>query len=532
MHWVDVVAEELLKKGKKHKIASGTSISGSIHIGNAGDVIIAHAIARAITEKGGSANCIWIMDDVDALRSIPQPIPKEFDKYLGIPVSSLPCPFNCCSSFVKHFTKPFIKALAELGIKPEIYSDLELYKKGIYLPYTKIAIEKSKELIKILKEVSGAQKPLDWLPFEPICEKCGKIATTHAYQFDGENILYKCVGGIAGRKKIIGCNYEGASSLRNGKLPWRIEWAARWKFLNITCEPLGKEHSAAGGSYDTAKLIAKEIYCYEPPYPVFYEHIMVDGKKMSKSLGNIITTEQMLECVEPQVIKHLFFRTKPTKHKDIDMNYSLLRLAEDYERTERIYYGIEKYALEKEISDIKRSYELAQLGKPAEKFCQLEYSHLVILVQLAKDFPSLLAILNRLGIKPDREFERMLEDKYKRAINWLGKYAPEQFKFEVKETLPLVDLSRSQKEFLRKFAEELKIVEFTPIQIHNKTHELSKELGIEPKRSFEALYKILLNREEGPRLGYLLASLGREFVLQRIEEAIEKLGEQSKIFKK
>ncbi|MEW6070307.1 MAG: lysine--tRNA ligase [Candidatus Thermoplasmatota archaeon] len=522
MHWVDVIAKDLLNKGKRHTIASGTSISGQIHLGNAGDVIIADAIARAINEKGGSANIIWIMDDADALRSTPPPIPKEFDKYLGMPVSSLPCPSSCCSSFVEHFTKPFVGSLTNLGIKPEIHSDLELYKNGIYEPYIKVAIEKSRQLRGIFREVSGAEKPIDWLPFEAICESCGKIATTRAYKFDGKNIIYKCIGGIAGKKKISGCGYEGATSLRNGKLPWRIEWSARWKIFNVTCEPFGKEHSAAGGSYDTAKIITKEIYGYEPPYPVFYEHILVNGKKMSKSLGNIITTEELLECVEKPIIKYLFFRTLPTKHKDIDMKHRLLKLTEDYERAERIYYDIEKCALEKEIEDIKRGYELAQIAQPPEKFYQLEYHHLVILAQIAKDFTSLLAILDRLGTKPSKEFEQKLEERHKLALNWLLKYAPPQFKFEIQKTLPLVELSSSQKEFLRKFAEEIEIIEWQPVQLHSKTHEVSKELGIDAKESFKALYKILLNREEGPRMGYLLASLDREFVTQRVKDAIEK----------
>ena len=30
MHWVDVIAGELLKRGGKHVVASGTSISGQI----------------------------------------------------------------------------------------------------------------------------------------------------------------------------------------------------------------------------------------------------------------------------------------------------------------------------------------------------------------------------------------------------------------------------------------------------------------------------------------------------------------------
>jgi len=39
MHWADKVAGELLERGRKHVIETGTSISGIPHIGNASDVI-------------------------------------------------------------------------------------------------------------------------------------------------------------------------------------------------------------------------------------------------------------------------------------------------------------------------------------------------------------------------------------------------------------------------------------------------------------------------------------------------------------
>ena len=46
---------------------------------------------------------------------------------------------------------------------------------------------------------------------------------------------------------------EGTSNINKaeGKLPWRIDWAARWGIHNITSEPAGKDHGSAGGSYDT-----------------------------------------------------------------------------------------------------------------------------------------------------------------------------------------------------------------------------------------------------------------------------------------
>ena len=52
---------------------------------------------------------------------------------------------------------------------------------------------------------------------------------------------------------------EGKSDIRkaHGKMPWRVDWAARWVIHGITCEPAGKDHGAAGGSYDTGIPICR-----------------------------------------------------------------------------------------------------------------------------------------------------------------------------------------------------------------------------------------------------------------------------------
>ena len=83
-HWIERIADELNEMDvEKHVIASGTSISGSIHIGNSCDVFIANAIGKALRELGNDAETIWIADDHDPLRKVPFPLPESYDKYLG-----------------------------------------------------------------------------------------------------------------------------------------------------------------------------------------------------------------------------------------------------------------------------------------------------------------------------------------------------------------------------------------------------------------------------------------------------------------
>ena len=116
-------------------------------------------------------------------------------------------------------------------------------------------------------------------------EACN-VNTTYAYDYDGDNIKYRCEYGHKGEMDI---------KSGNGKLTWRLEWAARWKIFGVTCEPFGKDHAASGGSYDVSSVISEEIFNYEAPYPVPYEWITLDGEAMSKSHGVFFTPEEWLK---------------------------------------------------------------------------------------------------------------------------------------------------------------------------------------------------------------------------------------------
>ena len=90
-HWIERIAEELKERNvSKHVVASGTSISGSIHIGNSCDVFIANAVTKVLNAPDTPAETIWIADDHDPLRKVPYPLPESYEKYLGIPTQRYP----------------------------------------------------------------------------------------------------------------------------------------------------------------------------------------------------------------------------------------------------------------------------------------------------------------------------------------------------------------------------------------------------------------------------------------------------------
>jgi len=531
MHWVDDVATQLLARGRTHVIASGTSISGEVHLGNAEDVLIADAVARAVRQAGGEGTLVWIADDVDPLRRTPEQVGEAFAQHLGKPVADLPSPGGDDGGFVHYFVRPFMEDLQHVGVAPTIRSGRQMYRDGTYEPATVAALRQGPKVREILERISGSHKGERWLPFDPICPRCGKIASTEALEVVDGGVRFVCSSGVAGKKRIEGCGHEGVCDLRSGKLTWRVEWAARWWLLGVTCEPFGKEHAAAGGSYDTAKVLVKEIFGYDPPLPVAYEHIQVGGAKMSKSLGNIVTLRDLLGVLPPEVIRYFFFRVRPTRHKEFDISNEVLHLVDEYEHCERLYFGIDTPSPQEDLQLQRRTYELSQVREGAPlptALVQVTYRQLVTAAQVATGpWPAVKEVLGRtldLSKMTDAD-EVRAQIKLAAVRGWLQRFAPENVLFSVVDPFvpTLLDpLDAAQRALLRVLADELTTItnaQWKGEHLHNLIHEATKAAGMTPAAGFGACYGVLLGKPRGPRLGLFLQELGRHFVVERLQDA-------------
>lgn len=518
-HWVENVADSLKERDvEKHVVASGTSISGSIHIGNSCDVFIANAVTKALKNSGASAEVIWIADDYDPLRKVPYPLPASYEKYLGIPYAHIPCPENCCANFVEHFEKPFLDTLDDFGISLKIYSGEKMYKESIYDDYVRISLEKAPEIREIFNQYRENPLADDWLPYNPLCQECGRINTTFAYSYDGDMVDYRCE-----------CGHEGTMDIKSGegKLTWRVEWAARWKIFGITCEPFGKDHAASGGSYDVSSIISKDIFDYPAPYPVPYEWITLKGDAMSKSKGVFFTPGQWLEIGAPETLNYFIFRSKPLKHKDFNPQMPFLDFIDQYDRIERIYYGAEDPASEKEEEKSKKIYEISQIELKDNMPFQPSYRFMTVAYQIADgDIKRIFEILKKNSQLPeDMEnvaFEDLSEDNLDRlnmrmnhVKNWLDKYAPQFVKFQVMQKIPKMPLGEDQTGFLIKLADLLEEKDFTAEELHDEMYNLLREFDMKPQKAFQAIYKTIIGKKQGPRAASFVLSLDKDFVIKR-----------------
>jgi len=347
------------------------------------------------------------------------------------------------------------------------------------------------------------------------CEKCGKITDTNATLYEYPKIEYSCK-----------CGYEGVVDIRIGgvgKLPWRVDWPARWKMLNVTFEPFGKDLGTTGGARDTGEAIVQEIYNYPPPKYTVYEFIILKGKgAMHSSKGTALSSEEMLNMTPPEVLRFLIIRNQPNKHIMFDPDLGVLNLVDEYDQQERVYFGKEEKI--KGMKDLKIHYELSQPYNIAKKIpYQLPYRHLVTLVQITKKWQDIKNILIRTNQIPEdleKTDEELLKKRAEHVKYWLDNFASEIVKFEVKRKLPKVSLNAEQKKFLKTFLEIIDNIRWDAEDIHNGIYQGSEKQKMPIKTAFSSIYKIILGHEKGPRAGYFLSNLDKEFVINRIKEAI------------
>lgn len=548
MFWSDRIARLLIerkkynyidkpvKKPKQFVIKSSTSISGVPHIGNASDVIRHDAVVRSLEELGEKVRFIWVSEDMDPLRKVPAGIPLKFKKYLGMPVSSLPCPFGCCESYVKHFDRLFIESLHEhFGTKPELLSTTDAYKSGEFYPYVKLALKNIDVIKAILNKNRTTPLPKLWSPLKPVCENCGKIITTRIKDVEEDVVTYTCEDysfrefGEKAYTKVTGCGYKGDCDISKGnyKLLWSVEWGAEWPLWKVNFEGAGKEHFMPGGSFWRAGEICERVFDWPEPYPGRneiqpYEYILVNGEKMSASKGNVVATWEWPEFAPPEILRMLLLK-RPNRTRGFSYQ-KIPDLVDEFDELKEVYYGKKIVKNEKEERDMKRLYEMSVVKKEDEYTPNISFRFASMIVQIIPNstgdsFQKVLELLQRTGQiqRFDKKTKENILKRLKQAENWVKNYAPESMRIKPIERITeriINILDEKQKIALKLLGEFLKSSR-TDGEIWSEIRNISEKIGIERKKIFDAAYLVLLGKTHGPRLVPFVQTLDKEFVVKR-----------------
>ncbi len=521
--WADKAAQALAKEfpGTAQVVEDEKTPSGRVHVGALRGVIIHDCLQRACKDAGLGAKYIYGIDDFDSLDKVLPYVPKEFEKHLGEPLSSVPSPVDGFSSYSKCYGTEFIEAFNELGARPEIYWTTEAYKSGKFNNSIKVALDNAAEINRINAAISGAQKPSEYLPFKPVCENCGKISTTLAFGWDGKTVAYKC----AGSREAKGCGHEGRVSPFDGrgKLPWKVEWAAKWISFNVTCEYAGKDHFTKTGSHTVSAAICREVFNHKPPFGEGYEFIMVGKEKMSTSSGTGAIAADLVKFGDPALLRFFMAKSRPKTQISFEpSSQNILLLYDEYDRVQRVFFGKEEEKSGTVKAHLSRVYEMSATSEAARQLpLQLPFSLAVTVVQSAKGREiTALRAMKHLPENLSEQQAMQVEERLQAARKWLENYAPDEYKLKVLQSIPegaANALSAQEKELFSQVAGKIgEGADAGGDELQNFIYTSAKERGLAPKRVFAAAYLLLLGKERGPRLGPFLLSLEKSFATKRL----------------
>ncbi|HQQ49373.1 MAG TPA: lysine--tRNA ligase [Methanofastidiosum sp.] len=513
MHWASTFAERIIsERGEKKEYIceSGVTPSGFCHIGHFREAITTNLVAYALKDMGYKSRHIHMWDDYDRFRKVPANVPASYSEYIGLPDCKVPDPDGCHSSFADHFMEPFQISLADAGMKPDFLRASEQYKNGIYKDNIKISLDKKDRLIELLNSQRGGEKlSLDWYPVSVYCPKCGKDQTK-VTSYDGEyGLSYSCKCGFEETADIRKANYV--------KLKWRVDWPSRWAELGVDYEPYGKDHGTQGGSADTGQKIIQEIFNKPPIIGVTYEFVSLKGAsgKMSSSKGNVVLPSDILSVMEPDVLRYMFVKTKPSKELKIALDLDFLNVYDEFDRVETTYFSEEEIEKREKYDKL---YEFSNIWGYKSLPAQPSFRFLSVIVQITSDIDRIVKILKKEGHIPkdlsETDLER-IKTRAKLAANWVKLYAPDMIKFELLDTPPEVELTVEQKEGLKVISDLIQGEDLTDVELHNRIYEIATNLPIEPKKLFEAIYRVLIGKESGPKAAAFINVLEKDFVVKR-----------------
>ena len=489
--------------------------SGRVHVGSLRGVLIHDAIYRALKARDFNAKYSYGIDDFDPLDGLPADAEPWMREYMGHPLCNIPAPTGSSSTdLAEHYISEFLGIFTELGIGADIYRMRDVYRSGQFNEAIDRILVKSDVVRKIYAEVSHAVRPSNWLPFQIICEKCGKVGTTEVTEYDGKEVTYECKPNLV--SWASGCGNRGKISPfdGNGKLPWKLEWVAKWHTFGITIEGAGKDHCTKGGSREVAVACLREIFGKTPPLNVPYEFFLVSGAKMSSSKGVGTAAREITDLLPPEILRFLMIQTPPkrTVNFSTDFDY-LVKLYNEHDR-------LVESNLQGRASELqKKVLRSIEVEPQSTAYHPVGFQLLVALLQLPHiDIEA--EIDKRTGGGLSTADRQSLKKRIKSARYWLNNFASEQDRVELQRDLPetVLALTECQRAFLVLLGKRFPIHECTEDEYQRFIFDTARLTPIDQKLAFHAIYRALLNKDQGPKGGSLLSYLDKKFLIARFSE--------------
>ncbi len=507
MQWLNTVVDELMKRQPEGEILleSGASPSGTYHLGHMRELLTPDAVLLELKRRGRNVRHVHFVDDLDALRKIPVNIPAEFEQYLGIPLCDIPTPEGAASSYGEYFLEGFRAAGDKLGIEVEYVYAHKKYRAGEMVPAIERALERIPEARRALETVSGRQLDEHWSPIQVMEQGRLKNRPFVRLNKTDKTLVYRAVDGS---EKTV--RYDNGQV----KLDWRLDWPGRWWLLGVTAEPFGRDHASAGGSYDTGVAMMQDVYEAPAPYPIPYDFINMAGdtKKMSASKGTGLDALEGASLMPAEVVRYFILGAAPAKRLYFDPVGGVVKLMDEYAA---LAAKPDKTESEEQLLYIctRGGKERAVGGVP--------FSHLVAAYQASlRDPVRTLEVVGRTEYAAVAAEEADIIRRELQFIEaWLDKRAPDEVKFTLRQQIEKSEFSENEVKLFTGLAEKVAAApaDAEGEYFHLALYSFKDELSMQPKEIFGALYRLLIGKTSGPRAGYFLSILPRDWLLARLK---------------
>lgn len=507
MQWINKIADDVIARHPDGEILieSGGTPSGTYHIGHMREMVTADAVLLELRRRGRSARHIYFVDDFDNLRKIPVNVPAVFEKYLGRPLCDVPAPDGSDQSYADYFMQTLIDGCKALNIDVEYIRAHEKYRDGFMVPAIERSLERIKEARRALETVAGRQLDEHWSPIQVL--------------EDGRLKKRKFLNIDKAQKTIVYENADGEQqtvSYAKGevKLDWRLDWPGRWWLQGVQVEPSGRDHMTKGSSYDTGVQIMRDVYEAEPPYPISYDFINMvgDTKKMSASKGTGLDAVEGSKIMPPEVVRYFILKAPPLKRLYFDPVNGVVQLMDEFA----------SFATKPDKNESEQQlWYLATRGNNERRsVARVPFSHLVASYQASlKNIDKTLDLIKRTEYSDIATTEEeIIKRELKFIDTWLEMRAPEDVRFELRGQLNKDEFNDRESKYLHSLADKIAQApeDADGSWFHNVIYELKDSTELAPKELFTVLYRAIIGKDSGPRAGWFLSILPRDWLVKRL----------------
>lgn len=499
--WPFIEARKLLEKAKTQPFITfetGYGPSGLPHIGTFGEVVRTSMVRHAFSCLSDTpTRLICFSDDLDGLRKVPDnvPNPEKLAPYLHFPLTQVPDPFGQYESFGAHNNQRLCAFLDSLGVEYTFKSATEVYKSGFFNDYLLEVLHYHKEILDILLPTLRDERRQNYSPFLPISPVSGKILQVPILEYREKTIIFRDENDKMTEVPVT----DG-----HCKLQWKVDWAMRWKAIQVDYELHGKD------LIDSVTVASKvtRVLGNTPPDGFTCEHFLDEkGQKISKSKGNGLSMEDWLRYAPIESLAHYMYQS-PRRAKRLYFDV-IPRQMDDY------IQHMNAYATQDPEKQIANPIWSVHHGHPPAFSLPLSYTLLLNLTSAANapNKEKLWWFISRLFPSLSATTHPFLDNLLGHMVSYYQDFvAP----FKTYRT-PHYEENKA----LLALAGALEGPTFEPQALQEMFYALGHSHFDDLKEWFSCFYEVLLGQTSGPKVTSFILLYGQKETAQLIRQRLQ-----------